>query len=145
MFDVLEHIEDDVDALVRLGQMLAPGGKVYLTVPSHKWLWSSADVQAGHYRRYTRKQLSDVLTRAGFDVEFASYFFWPLPVPMFLARCLPERLGLRKRETRSHRITREHASDRGQANRILAPEVRRLRGGARIPFGASTIAVAVKR
>ena len=145
MFDVLEHIEADVAALRRLGEMLVDGGKIYLTVPSHRWLWSSADVQAGHFRRYTRTQLTDVLRRAGFEVQFASYFFWPLPLPMFLVRCLPERLGLRKGESRARRVTREHGADRGRASKVLAPEVRRLRRGARVRFGASTIAVAVRR
>ncbi len=145
MFDVLEHIEDDTAALRRLGEMLVEGGKIYLTVPSHRWLWSSADVQAGHFRRYTRRQLAAVLAGAGFEVQFSSYFFWPLPAPMFLVRCLPERLGLRKGESRSQRVTREHSTDQGRAAKVLAPEVRRLRKGARVPFGASAIAVAVKR
>lgn len=145
MFDVLEHIEDDAGALRRLGEMLTAGGKIYLTVPSHRWLWSSADVQAGHFRRYTRRQLVGVLKRAGFEVELASYFFWPLPAPMFLARCLPERLGLRKGESRAQRVTREHTPAVRRASKVLAPELRRLRKGARVPFGASTIAVAVKR
>ena len=145
MFDVLEHIEDDAAALRRLGEMLTVGGKIYLTVPSHRWLWSSADVQAGHFRRYTRRQLVAVLERAGFEVELASYFFWPRPVPMFLARCLPERLGLRKGESRAQRVTREHTPAVRRASKVLAPELRRLRKGARVPFGASTIAVAIKR
>lgn len=145
LFDVLEHIEDDVDALTRLREMLVEGGKIYLTVPSHRWLWSSADVQAGHFRRYTRRQLVAVLEKAGLDVEFASYFFWPLPLPMFLLRCLPERLGLRRGESRSERVVREHDRQPGLADKVLARENRRLRSGRRIRFGASTVAVAVKR
>jgi SAM-dependent methyltransferase len=144
MFDVLEHIEADVDALVRLREMLVAGGKIYLTVPSHRLLWSSADVQAGHYRRYTRKQLVRVLEKAGFEVEFDSYFFWPLPVPMFLLRCLPERLRLRKGESRAQRVTREHDRSSGLVDKALGLERRRLGKGRSLGFGASTIAVAVK-
>ena len=91
LFDVLEHVEDESAALMRLRDMLAENGRLYLTVPAHKWLWSSVDVEAGHFRRYTRGKLCRLLRNAGFDIEFASYYFWPLPVPMLALRCLPER------------------------------------------------------
>jgi 2-polyprenyl-3-methyl-5-hydroxy-6-metoxy-1,4-benzoquinol methylase len=71
LFDVLEHIEDDVSFLKTLSGLLIQGGRLYLTVPAHQVLWSVVDEHAGHYRRYTVKSLSKVLSHAGFDVEFA--------------------------------------------------------------------------
>lgn len=145
LFDVLEHIEDDVSALRRLADMLAAGGRVYLTVPAHRALWSSIDVNAGHFRRYTRKGLVRVLEEAGLEVDLASYYFWPLPVPMFLLRCLPERLRLRKGETREARVSREHERDSPVMKRALRREVARLGAGRRVRVGASCVAVARRK
>src|SRR5262245_51451415 len=57
VFDVVEHIEDDAAFLVHLREMLAPGGRLYLTVPAYQLLWSIEDVHAQHYRRYTASGL----------------------------------------------------------------------------------------
>jgi SAM-dependent methyltransferase len=142
LFDVLEHIEDDLAALRRLRRMLTGSGRLYLTVPAHAWLWSSADVQAGHFRRYTRRRLRRLLRNAGFDVEFASYYFWPLALPMLVFRCLPERLGLRKGEDRSERAQREHRPTGTMLGRALGLELTRFRRGRPMPAGASCIVVA---
>src|SRR5690606_21548140 len=58
LFDVLEHIEDDLGAMATLSALLPPGGRVYLTVPAYQWLWSSEDELGGHHRRYTRASLA---------------------------------------------------------------------------------------
>ncbi|MGH3351050.1 MAG: class I SAM-dependent methyltransferase [Nocardioides sp.] len=145
LFDVLEHIDHDVDALRRMGEMLTDDGRIYLTVPAHRALWSSIDVQAGHFRRYTRRTLSRTLELAGLDVDFVSYYFWPLPAPMFLLRCLPERLKLRKGESRAARVSREHEQDNRLVERALSYELRRFSAGRSIPIGASCVAVARKR
>src|ERR1041384_3261119 len=39
-FDVLEHLDDDGDALDALCRAVRPGGGVVLTVPQHPSLWS---------------------------------------------------------------------------------------------------------
>lgn len=81
MFDVLEHVEDDVLALQRLTVRLAPGGYFFLTVPALPALWSEHDVTLHHYRRYLRRQLVEVVKQAGLEVTWASYFnFLLLPL-----------------------------------------------------------------
>lgn len=145
LFDVLEHIEDDVAALRTLAEMLAEGGRIYLTVPAHRALWSSIDVKAGHFRRYTRRRLVAALEEAGLEVDFASYYFWPLPAPMFLLRCLPERLGLRRKESREQRVSREHERDNPLMERAFGRELRRFAQGRPVRVGASCVAVARKR
>ena len=52
--DVLEHVADDVDALRELARVVAPGGRVLVTVPQYAWLWGEHDVLAHHHRRYNR-------------------------------------------------------------------------------------------
>jgi cyclopropane fatty-acyl-phospholipid synthase-like methyltransferase len=75
-FEVLEHLEDDVGALVEWGSRVVPGGWIALSVPADPRRFSKADEKAGHYRRYTRKSLSRALDEAGFsDVRLSNYGF----------------------------------------------------------------------
>lgn len=75
MMDVLEHVDDDVGLLRRYSDNLPPGGWVLITVPAFQFLWSGHDVFLEHRRRYTRKQIEDVVVRAGLTVVRSRYFF----------------------------------------------------------------------
>lgn len=75
MFDVLEHLDERVDALKQVHSMLRSNGRLILTVPSHMWLWSREDKIAEHKIRYTKATLMDVLKAGGFDVIEVKYFF----------------------------------------------------------------------
>jgi SAM-dependent methyltransferase len=97
LFDVLEHIRDDVGFLQEVKRLLRPRGRVYLTVPAYPWLWSDEDAAAGHCRRYSLDSVCRTLKQAGYSVEFATYFFSFLPLPILLARAAPYRLGLSKK------------------------------------------------
>jgi SAM-dependent methyltransferase len=148
LFDVVEHIEEDAAFLSALRTALRPQGLVYLTVPAFGWLWSPEDVEAGHFRRYTRRSLAEALEVAGFRVEFASYFFWLLPIPIFLMRSIAGRLGIRRTDSQERRL-REHQTPGGAGgtllDRLLALELFRLQKGRGIPFGSSILAVARKQ
>ena len=145
VFDVIEHIEHDAEALRSLHSMLGEGGRIYATVPAHRWLWSSVDREAGHYRRYTVRQLRELFAASGFDVEFCSYYFWPLPLPMFLLRTLPDWLRLRRGAARrAKRVRTEHRRSGGLLERLLAVEWARFERGRAMPFGASCIIVAAR-
>ena len=75
--NVLEHIEADLLALRHMHQLLAPHGKLVLLVPALPFLYGSLDALVGHYRRYTKKSIKNVLTATGFTVEYVSYMnFW---------------------------------------------------------------------
>lgn len=147
LFDVLEHIPDDLGFLRSLNCLMRPGGRFYLTVPAFQWLWSREDEHAGHHRRYTRKSLSRVLQTAGFDVEYVSYFFWFLPLPVLVLRSLPSRLGWCKGPT-VQSAQREHSSRGGLTGRLvdraLAWELDRIHSRKFIPAGNSCLAVARK-
>jgi SAM-dependent methyltransferase len=73
-FDVLEHIEDDLAALVELRRVLRPGGTLLCAVPAFPFLWGLQDEVSHHFRRYVRPQLRARLEDAGFEVLRASYF-----------------------------------------------------------------------
>jgi hypothetical protein len=75
MLDVLEHIDDDLAALVELRSRMAPDTQLIVTVPALQWAFSGWDEALGHHRRYSRRSLRQVLERAGFTVDAVSYLF----------------------------------------------------------------------
>ena len=143
MFDVVEHIDDDRAFLEKMTELLKPGGQLYLTVPCHNWLWSQADVDAGHFRRHTEKSLQTLL-HGLFEIDYLSYFFAPLVAPQFLLRALPFRLGLGRKPVLSTEV--EHGAKSGPivklVNRRLEREARHIRAGKQIHFGASCLLAA---
>jgi SAM-dependent methyltransferase len=144
VFDVIEHIEDDVGFLNTLARLIRRGGKLYVTVPAYGWLWSDEDRVAGHHRRYRLGALVRLLARCGFASEFASYIFWPLPPAIFVSRSLPARLG-RHSETTVEKYQGEHnpqSRGRGLLQWALERELARLRRGHALPFGSSCLVAA---
>ncbi len=75
-FEVLEHIEDDADALDAWGRLIAPRGHLLISVPAHSNRYGASDTYVGHFRRYDAPQLRELLERHGFSVVRArSYGF----------------------------------------------------------------------
>ncbi len=86
LFDVIEHIEDDVAVLRGAARALKPDGVMLLSVPQHPWLWSGYDVAAEHKRRYTRRSLVQVVQQAGLEpLHITSFSTFPLPI-MWVSR-----------------------------------------------------------
>jgi SAM-dependent methyltransferase len=71
--NVFEHIVNDEEALRSVRQAVAPGGCLCLVVPSHPRLYGYMDEQAGHFRRYTRRGVTQTLTAAGWRVQRTFY------------------------------------------------------------------------
>jgi len=86
LLDVIEHVEDDVKFLKDIGRLMPPGGHLLVFVPAHMSMWSELDVLAKHYRRYNKAGVISVLERAGYDVEFCSYWNMLLLIPAYLLR-----------------------------------------------------------
>ena len=83
--DVVEHIEDDITALRNINHMLRPKGEIILTVPSYQWLYNSLDAANGHYRRYTKNSMQQLLVKTGFTVIRQEYFFiFLIPVSLLV-------------------------------------------------------------
>lgn len=149
LFDVLEHIDGDRAFLAIANDLLTPGGRIYITVPAYQLLWSHEDVAAGHARRYSIRALTDVLRKAGYAVEFASYFFSFLPFPILLRRALPYRLGLGSKSNSEAALRSDHEVRNPALRRLLARmsrrELSRIAKQQRIRFGGSCLAIAQKR
>ena len=147
LFDVLEHIEDDAAFVRQLREILRPGGLLYVTVPSFNWLWSMADVDAMHYRRYSRRSFTDVLA-GGFEVLYSTYLFERLVPLSMLVRALPYLLGL-ARPKPEHAYEREHGVGRKWLADLFAGildhEVGAIAAGKSLVVGSSLLVVARRK
>jgi len=132
--DVLEHLDDPVDALRTARNMLTPGGRILVTVPAFRCLWTSHDDLNHHRARYNRALLSKEAGEAGLAVEKSTYFFhW-----VFAAKLLVR--------------AKEAVTGPGGVPGVPSPSINRLLmrlsvaerallSWMRLPFGSSVFAV----
>jgi SAM-dependent methyltransferase len=148
LFDVIEHIGDDLGFLTGINRLVVPGGRVYITVPAYQWLWSGEDILAGHSRRYTVQTLHRLLENAGYAVEFATYFFGFLPLPILIRRVLPYRLGIAPQKFTEDTVRSDHELGHPLVGRILQMLTRRelskIAALRPLRMGGSCLAVARK-
>ena len=83
--NVSEHIESDTEELRIAYRTLKPGGNLLIFVPALRWLYSELDHQLGHFRRYHKKELSMIVTDAGFDITRVRYLDLAGIIPWYLA------------------------------------------------------------
>ncbi|HSW04683.1 class I SAM-dependent methyltransferase [Aquabacterium sp.] len=96
LLDVLEHIADDGAALGRIRRLLKPGGRLLLTAPAYRWLWSAHDSAHHHHRRYTAGALRALAGKAGLRVQRIGYcntLLFPLIALARLAQAALRRPG----------------------------------------------------
>lgn len=98
--DVIEHVADDHAFVADLADRLTPGGWLVVTVPAHQHLFGPHDVALGHFRRYSRAALVDLLTDGGFEVTDSGHFFGSL-------------YGLRRLQRAFRRSRRDDAPESG--------------------------------
>ena len=70
-----------------------------LTVPAHPSRWGSGDVWAGHFRRYTKAGLVDLVQTAGLNVQRIECYGFPLANVTELLGEFYYRRALRQRES----------------------------------------------
>jgi hypothetical protein len=127
--NVLEHIADDVGALRGAAKLLGDDGRVVMFVPAFAFAMGKFDRAIGHYRRYTRKSLTDAFVRAGLRPESVRYVnSVGLPAWFVAVRLLGQ-------EPREGLMLR--AWDGG-----VIPVVRQIERRVSPPFGQSVLGVA---
>lgn len=126
--NVLEHIEDDAQAIVRFRQVLTPGGTLVTLVPALPALYGSIDQAVGHFRRYTPDTLRHVIEAGGFRLESLEWMNL-LGIPgWFLSGRVLKRRSVPPLQLRVY--------DR------IAPLLAKAESAFRLPVGMSLLAVA---
>lgn len=100
MFDVLEHIEEDVNFLRGLRAAAPQRHLLLASVPACPFLYGEHDEILHHQRRYSKNMLRRCLTRSGYEVLSISHFMFFLFPFAFVARAKDKLMsGLGKRRT----------------------------------------------
>ena len=136
LFDVLEHIDDDVATLQAVRGLLAPGGQALVTVPAYRWLWSAHDEFLHHKRRYSAAELRAKIGAAGLQAQRLSYFN-TLLFPLAAAVRLKDRMVGGER---SSGTTIPPRPVNALLHRLFSAE-RFVVGRLPLPFGVSLLAV----
>lgn len=148
LFDVVEHIEDDYSFLNNINKYMKDDGYIYITVPAFNVLWSNEDKDAGHFKRYSTTELNELLKKCGFSIIQSTYIFSILPLPVFLFRSLPSKLGLNKKSNELQKHQNEHKQKKGILNNILQKiwkwELSRVNRNKNIPVGGSCFVIGKK-
>ena len=144
-FDVLEHIEEDVEVMRNVYKSLKKEGLFFISVPQYMFMWSRADDIAFHKRRYTRSEMKQKLESVGFEVEYISSFVFSLFPLMYISRKL-------KKEEENNEIKEEDLNEFNIppfVNSVFLAFMKidefLIKNGAKLPFGGSVIAVARKK
>lgn len=133
-FDLLEHLPDDIQGLKELYRVCRSNGGLFLTVPAYKFLWSKHDIALHHYRRYTRRELTEKLEQVGFRVEKITYFNFILFPLITLRRSLtPSRhKNVQSDLKESWSLTNEILREIFSVESYLVPKID-------LPFGVSLL------
>jgi SAM-dependent methyltransferase len=147
LFDVIEHIEDDIKFLNELYDKLDENSYVLINVPAMKILWSDVDILAGHFRRYNLKDIQRISSLTKFKVIDNSYFFSQYFLPLFLLRVLPFKLGLISNKSTSENEKKNHKRTNlfsGFLNYLHNKNLNNVMNSRRIKFGTSIFMVLKK-
>lgn len=74
--NVLEHIEieEEMTVLRHFHRLLSGKGRLILLIPALKWLYNQLDRDLGHFRRYSKKELTSKIEQSGFRILHLTYF-----------------------------------------------------------------------
>lgn len=86
--DVLEHIANDRKAFKSLAQLTKEDGLTIITVPAGQYLFGLHDKRLGHFRRYSRNSLENIVPKE-LKVNQIRYFgFLLIPAAFLLSHLL---------------------------------------------------------
>lgn len=129
-FNVLEHIPDDEGVMRAVHELLPRDGRFVCFVPAFPFLYGAFDHALGHVRRYTKRELSGRMERAGFDVVEMRYVNMVGAMLWFISGRVLRSSGVPGRE----RALRTY-------DRIAVPVSAALERRVRAPFGQSVMVV----
>jgi 2-polyprenyl-3-methyl-5-hydroxy-6-metoxy-1,4-benzoquinol methylase len=134
--DVLEHVSDPAKFLRTIKKLVAPGGRLIVSVPAIPEFYDERDKLSNHYLRYDLKTLRQHLNEGGFEIE--KHEFWNLLgyiKRVFQKKVKPEKIDyyeFRYSKTLSSRVL----------NRLLMLYFIYIENRIRVPIGLTLFAVA---
>lgn len=99
LLDVIEHVEDDLFFLKNAIKLAAPNSYIFIAAPAFNSLLGNHDKYLGHYRRYNKKTINNLVNQAGLKNIESGYLFFSL-LPLRFISIFYERL------TRSQNINK---------------------------------------
>jgi SAM-dependent methyltransferase len=125
--NVLEHVDDDRQALLNFANLLPAGGRVFLLVPALPALYGAMDAADHHFRRYTKRSMRARVEGLPLEIEDTWYMNSPGVASWFLYG----------RVLRRSAVTEDMYS---AYDRII-PWLSRLEGLVRPPLGQSLVTI----
>lgn len=139
MIHVLEHIENDRQALDHLCDLLDEGGHLLIEVPALPVLFSQHDTLVGHYRRYNKDSLKSAIDLDKFKIVDMWY---QDPIGVFGSFIFFKLLKVKLKSEKGNRLV----SNQGRFyDKYLIPVQEKIERFIRFPFGLSLTVVLQKR
>ncbi len=128
--NVMEHIQDDDLLIANLKKIIRTGGSLFILVPAHMALYGQLDKKIGHFRRYSKAELSEKLQKQGLKVEKIEYMNFLSAIGWFI----------------TYKIFRSKKMPKNQLRllNLIIPSIAFIEKFVRFPFGLSVIAIARK-
>lgn len=143
LLDVIEHLPDDLQALVQAREALKPGGYLFVTTPAFPQFWSYNDDMGNHLRRYRRGDFSRLAQKSGLKLCDSRYFMFFLS-PLYLLSRLKVGSATLTPAQRKEILIKQHQVPPALVNSMLSaifaaetPLGHRLR----FPWGTSILGV----
>lgn len=133
--NVLEHIDDHENTLKHLFDILRPDGTLFLLVPAHQALFTRFDTDAGHFRRYSKQAVRELLAKVTGDRQYQldQFYFNSIgALGYWFVYKILKKIPQNSVE-----------SEIGLFDKLIVPTLRKLEG-ASTPFGISVISIITK-
>ena len=72
--NVIEHINNDMQAISNARKLLKTGGRLVVLVPAYQLLYNNFDRALEHYRRYTEGSLKTLFEKNNLQIAHSQYF-----------------------------------------------------------------------
>lgn len=132
LLDVLEHVGQDEKTLKNIKKLLKQDGQLIITAPAFKFLWSKKDDIVWHKRRYTSSELREKLEKAGYKINYLSYYnFFLFPAAFIFSRLNKNNIKVKRYSKWSDSLFYLPFS----SERFF------VKSGFKFPYGVSLIAV----
>lgn len=135
--DILEHVEDDCAAVQEWTRVLKKNGVLLVFVPAFKWLWTEHDAVNNHYRRYSVKQLRDVVQVNGITISKINYWNTILFIPICIIRCFQKLFFINTLSKKKDQLTKFSSGINWLLTNLLKFENYLLYKDLKLPWGVS--------